>query len=204
MLAFSIVLFVSLFQPCLFLIIAFARLMVAKYPMESKFRSTKFIVRIIAVIILCLLGGTACYVFSLKIIGKRISNNLCSPFVDWSEFSSETQTCIFFTTITHAISFPIMIIFTHQLIKEIKESKANVNHKDKLARKMYLKLILIIFLKQVYWQVTNVIYLTAHFTKQFPRQVLFWMVAFVIPSHSLTDSVFFIHVNFLRRMETLK
>ena len=188
-LAFSILVFLSLFQPAVLLIIGLSRFMVAKYPILSKFKSTSFVLKIIVTTFVCLFIGSAFFVIISKMLGKSINNNLCLPSVDLARYSLVPLIYTCFIATAQNFVFLVVSILANWLVTLVKLSKKRVDDNQQITRKMFWKLISIIFLKAIYWQLINAVLFGMHFAKSFPLVMIFWTLAIVMPLHSMTDIV---------------
>ena len=87
-------------------ILSFARLMIVLYPFDSKFKSGKFVIKLLTFgLLMCLLfTGSFGILIQIKYLG--ISNNLCLPFMDPSH---TLWYCRVITTVLTILHFVTLI-----------------------------------------------------------------------------------------------
>ena len=112
----------NLCLPLLLWLLAFARLMVILYPIESKFRSRTFVLKQI-IFPLCILTLFSVGIALHSQTNGYINNKLCSPFIDPTQ--SQAKVLTFFVSVFHTIIIVSMSLIYLILFVKLKELQSN-------------------------------------------------------------------------------
>ena len=160
-------------QPFLLPLFSFARFMVVKYPIESKFKSTKFTLKTL------LMGISLITLFSI-VCGIIINHQggspdiLCLPFVDPKKTSRLIKVTISLVTsiqIFTIIAASVMYILMLTLIKKSENiTRSNIStHSTTIILR---QIIILLLLKIICWISSNTIYITAMIMDKYPPLII--------------------------------
>ena len=174
-------------EPFLLSMLLLARLMVVKYPIESKFKSTKFTSkRLLIGILLISSFSMVCGIIAAYQGGSP--DILCLPFVDPTKnnrlikvtISLATSVQIF--TISATISMHILMLTSIKKSENITRSNISTHYTTIILR----QIIILSLLKIICWISSNTIYLTAMFMDKYPPLMIYWTTVLIVPINAIT------------------
>ncbi len=181
--ALTISFFVSLFLPCLQFIIGFARLMVVKYPFDSEFKKTSFVLKTnFLIVITCISLTTATIVPFLRL--HSIPTALCILFVD------PTNSIVFLKVLTTMIASvqllcAFTILITHiSLVVEAQSSSVSSTSKKSVSNSMIAQLICLTASNFLCWVAPGIIFVVCSFAEQYSTELIVWIIVLAVPMNS--------------------
>ena len=185
----------NLCLPLLLWLLAFARLMVILYPIESKFRSRTFVLKQI-IFPLCTI-----ILFSVSIAlytqtNGYIYNKLCSPFIDPTQSLLQAKVLTFFVSVFHAIIIVSISLIYLLLFTKLKELQSNnIFYSTTRAysiRFSLLRSVLIAISNAACWIVSDTLLISFLFIPYHDMGILIRGKIFILPLTGIINSVIFL------------
>ncbi len=185
---------------------ALARLMVVKYPLESKFKDQTFVKQRLSFwLVASAFGSTllSALQWLLSFLNYGQLSVLCTPFYD------PTNTSAFLKVLTCTISiafFSSVVVFyicsgTLWTALEKYQQKVRRALTKATARKSILGQVSVLgFSNSLCWGTTSVICLMLALHKNYPVLMMFWTTVAVLPTNSIVKPSIFIVLSFKRRL----
>ena len=186
-LAFTSVLFFSFVVPYFLCLLSLARLMVVVFPLESKFKSFKFIVRYaltgvftIGIIVLIMVGHIA--------KNEHIPDSLCLPFLDPYDTVFEIQIFTGIVTIWQILVFIFITTVYSILVTALKKMEKNDFLETKrIDQHVIFKLVLVTILNIMGWIPSSVIFITLLKLPTYPITLPYWVTVAIVPLNSIIN-----------------
>ncbi len=191
----SLLLFHNIFYPALAVVSTRGRLMVVKYPLESKFKDVSFIKKVIGV----LTTSASAVVLGFSLIfwwtAGHVPSELCVPFVD------PTDTVVFVPVLSLLnLVFQCAVIITVTttyvlLVKNLKDHEETIQkttNRKKSHGPIICQIIIDITSKTLSWIPISVVFITALFLPEYPSQMLPWCFVTMATVSSVIDPVVFV------------
>ena len=160
----SVYLCYNLFQPFILILITLTRLMVIIYPMESKLKSTKVIMRIIV-------GGLSPIIaisvaFGITVHHQGSQGNSCSPFVDPSDMFWIIRVVTVVVTVVNILTIFSTAVLSIEMVKALQKSQNNMitTSISKIIKPVIKQMALFTLSQILCWIPSSIIFLTALFT----------------------------------------
>jgi leucine-rich repeat-containing G protein-coupled receptor 8 len=191
MIAFSVTHFFSIFLPFCLIYLSMSRLMIIKYPFDSKFKSTKFTVKcslalFMTICLLCISLNTVYLHFN------RIPTGLCLPFIDPTDSLWEIKVITIVIIWIQLFAIISIIVIHCLMIKELNESKKSLGKENNLNRGMMIQLFILTGSNIVCWLPSSIIYLSSIFLTKYPTEMLIWTTVTIMPFNSIINPVVFL------------
>ena len=180
----------NLCLPLLLWLLAFARLMVILYPMESKFRSRTFVLKQI-IFPLCIITLFSVGIALHSQTNGYINNKLCSPFIDPTQ--SQAKVLTFFVSVFHAIiivsmSFIYLILFIK--LKKLRSTNIfNSTTRAHSTRFGLLSSVLLAISNAACWIVSDTLRISFLFFPYHDMGILIWSKIFILPLTGIINPV---------------
>lgn len=119
---FSIMFLFIFCTPFIITFMTLARLMVVKYPFDSKFKSTKFVI----ICLICVMGTALAVTVSVIVpymVHHVIPNVLCMPFVDSRKSLIETSVLTVLSVVVQTAAVLTIMIKNILIVQAVKKSK---------------------------------------------------------------------------------
>ena len=193
----------SFLNPYLLCILSLARLMVIKYPLQSRFKSPSFVLKCI------LYGNTTLLAFCISIfISKQtIPTSLCSPFIHPSDSRIQINNISIFVAIIQFAAFLFICVVNYSLVKilldkdHITQIRSNKNEKS-----IALQLVFLTSSNLLSWFPSSIIFLSSWFLIKHPTKLLVWTTVAVMPTNCVVNPLVFLifntRIKFLCRRKT--
>ena len=174
---------------------SFMKLMVTKYPLDSRFKEITYVKK-------CLLSITFCSLFitsSLLLIGMLLkiefSISLCIPFADPSKSFFFFHILVLFNAVLHGVAIIFILFCNIKLIILVIKSKQkfSTTSGQRSTNGLILSLTIIICSTFVPWTTASVIYVSLSFTDKYPTIILYWVVVAVSSIPCVVNPSKFIH-----------
>ena len=191
-LAFMFILMFSLVMPYLLSLLSFARYMVVVYPMESKFRSARFVCNSV-----CAGAGFSLLITFLFVIYLKfkqiIPTYLCSPFIDPSNSIAEIKFVTIGVAVLQMLTFCFIIIIYFQLLRFVLKLKQEMLVESKLmSRGLVMQILLVTASNLAGWFPSSLIFLISLLKSKYPVDLLIWTTIAVMPINSIINPLIFI------------
>ena len=185
----------NLCLPLLLWLLAFARLMVILYPIESKFRSRTFVLKQI-IFPLCIITLFSVGIALHSQTNGYINNKLCSPFIDPTQSLLQPKVSTFFVSVFHTIIIVSMSLIYLILFVKLKELQSN-NIFNSTARAHstsfgLLRSVLIAISNAACWILSDTLLISFLFIPYHDMGILVWGNIFILPSTGIINPVIFL------------
>ena len=202
--AFTTILWFTVLTEFVLIFMSLTRLMITMYPLETKFKETKFIVKSLVFSILCSLLFSTCIALVFKIAEKYSTLSLCLPFID----PTHSQLIIkFITYVTTGTQFgaSITIVIMHiLLIIEVRKFQKEIKKCGKESNVALITQLLLVTLSNILcWFPAGCVYISAIFLSTYPIDLVIWTTVIGVPVNSFINPFIFI-VTTVRKMNYLK
>ncbi len=190
--AFAFLLISSFLLPVFLSLLSVARFMVVKYPMESKFKSGKFVSKLLLAIYLT---GTSLVISASVafIVLVEVQSTLCLPFVAQFGVSLAVQLVTLATFVWQLLALITIIMYSILLILVLKQSEKTAN-KSRVTPKLMLQIFTLNGVDIVSWVGAGVIFITALYLDSYPQKLTVWCTLTVLPLVAFVDPVIFVAV----------
>ncbi len=174
----------SIIIPCSLCVVSLARLMVVKFPVNSKFKSRYFLGKIVLGMYACSSGVSFLLTFVAYNLQKVLDSPYCSPFVDTHSLG-RTQICLLLISIYHIVScaFTLLlsIVFTaHFWTAEKEQTKWGFPSNKRSFSKV--KLFLPVFTNTLAWSQIDVVFFTQFYISAEVVDLLLVWTLVLVPS----------------------
>ena len=181
----SIFLSYHFYQPYIIIVITLIRLMVIIYPMESKLKSTKVIMRVI-------MGGLLPIVsmsitFGITVKHHCSQGNLCSPFVDPSDKFTIIRVVTFVISVINTLTMLSTVGISIKMVKSLQRSQNNMitTNISKIIQPVIKQMTLFTLSQILCWVPSSTIFLTALFTERYPLAMIHWTTVLIMPINTI-------------------
>ncbi len=137
-------------EPHIHLVVALSRFCVAKYPLQSKFKSCKFVMKSLATIdvVSCALAvGETCSVS----LGSVIPNSLCMPFIDPPKMLLQMYYLCSLVLLIHFYALVCIITLSAKMAAEVKSSGIQSGTMRTLGKRATFQLCWLILVNGLSW-----------------------------------------------------
>ena len=185
----------NLCLPLLFWLLAFARLMVILYPIESKFRSRTFVLKQI-IFPLCTIALFSVCIALYSQTNGYTNNKLCSPFIDPTKSLLQAKVLSFFAAVFHAIiivSMPLIYLLLYTKLKQLQKSNIfNSTVRAYSFRFGLLRSVLIAIPNVACWILSDTLFISFLFIPYRNTEILTWGKIFILPLTGIVNPIFFL------------
>ena len=193
----------SLLNPYLLCILSLARLMVIKYPPQSRFKSPSFVLKCI------LYGNTTLFALCISIfISKQtIPTSLCSPFIHPSDTRIQINNISMFVAIIQFAAFLFICVVNYSMVKALlyKDHFTPIRPNN-LEKNIVLQLVFLTSSNLLSWFPSSIIFLSSWFLIKHPTKLLVWTIVAVMPTNCIVNPFVFLifntRIKFLCRRKT--
>ena len=195
--AFTTILWFTISTQMLLLFISMSRLMIVIYPVNTKFKQTKFVKGTLASLFLVSFLLSVLISSTYKIKEKYIPTSLCLPFIDPTQDILMIKLITWFVVITQILTSLLMLAMHTSLVLKLRESKKCIKNLKYSYSKAVLivQLIAITLSNSLCWLPANVIYVTSMFLPRYPIDLIIWMTVIILPINSVINPFIFIIVS---------
>ena len=185
---FSINLNFNILSPMLSSFMSFSRLMVVIYPLNSKYKCKKFILKCCILMYVLTATLVTSYVIAFKHVYSSVPFRLCSPFIDpsHSNVMLRVTTCV--VVCLQFIVYFTNIVFNNKIILILKSSTVKKYNLSSLFTQFSIATVS----NTLCWIPSGIIFLFCMFTDEFSIVMVAWVVITMASVHSVTNSVLFI------------
>ena len=172
----------------LFGIFTLARLMVVVKPLDTEFKRTHYVVKMVAQVCLT----TLIVIFSLTLVLKftkgELGFSLCFPFVDPSNSILQVKLGVWFLFGTEVTSLVLLIVMHASLVDSLLKSQKIIgkskDSKDS-NRGLIFQLVAITTSTILCWAPSSIIYITAYFQSIYSIDLINWTIVLITPINSV-------------------
>ncbi len=182
----------SISVPLLMLFLSFARLMVVKYPFESKFKCAKFVTKcLISIVCVSFVSSVSITSLCRSLRGEHPSS-FCLPFVDFVTKFWETKVLTFLISTLKISVIVLLVISYSNLVREIEKSVVSCGREKSISGAVLVQLVCMVASNVVSWVPGSVIYAVCLFLPQYPVQLVAWNAILIESLCSVTNGVLFV------------
>ncbi len=192
--SFFLVLF-SIADPAFLLLLSIARYMIVKCPLDTQFKSVKFVFQWISFLgftsILLSAGLGVVFYFTIG----TMPTSLCIIFVDPTNVNTFSVITTIVIASAQLITSVTIIIVYSLLLKERNESKNRVGatgQSSQSNKSLIIQLLLITLSNIFCWMPTNIVYLISLFLPRYPSEMVVWTAVAVAPINAFVNPSVFI------------
>ena len=178
----------NILLPFLLSFLAVSRYMVIKYPFDSKFKSTKFIIKCLTALMTTIITLTVGYTIIFNTY-HSCTSSLCSPFIDPTDSLPHFKVFTIFVLIIQLVSIGCITYMYHRIPQLLKESKRATGGERSVNITMLIQFVLFSVNNVICWIPSSVIHLTCLILVQYPTDVLFWTTVVISPINSILNPV---------------
>ena len=202
--AFTTILWFTLLTEFVLIFMSLTRLMITMYPLDTKFKETKFIVKSLAFSMLCSLIFSTCIALVFKIAEEYSTLNLCLPFIDPTGSQLIIKLITYITTGTQFGTSITIVIMHILLIMEVINFQKEIEKCGKETNVALITQLLFVTLSNILcWFPAGCVYISATFLSTYPIDLVIWITVIGIPVNSIINPSIFI-ITTVRKMNYLK
>ena len=202
-LAFGILLYFTLINQLVLILLALSRLMIVINPLHSIFKSIRYAFgHAIAIYIMSSLL-IAVPLLSLMLKKEVVPTNLCLPFIDPTRSIFTIKVLVWSVICSQCFTSIAITIFHFILFKRLNENQDKLGRTTKNNISLLIQLIVVTFSNVLCWFPTNTIYIITMVLPVFSIDLIIWMTVFVVPLNSIINPFVFISTN-LRKILKVK
>ena len=189
--AFRILLWFTILTQFVLIFLSVSRLMLVVYPIDTKFKETKFVLKSVSLIYILSLFATF-FTLSFKVTHDILPISLCLPFIDPTNLFIMIKVITCIIILTQTVTSIIIATMHIILIYELKQSQKQII-KSKSDAALVVQLIIITASNFICWFPANGIYVAAMFLSIYPIDLIVWSTIVGLPINSiLNPSVFLV------------
>ncbi len=193
--AFFLLLYFSFAIQGTLILFSLARLMVVKYPIDTKFKILKFTTKWLLIVLLIVTCLTIPAPIILKFRVGKVPLGLCSPFVDPSNSSVLFPIVAWFVAISQLMSCTAIVVLHIMLIKELAVSQARLEKaksREDSNTSVFVQLTLISISNIVCWIPSSIIFTILTVLSVYPVDTVVWTTVVVMPLNSIANPIILI------------
>ena len=178
----------NILSPLLSSLMSFSRLMVVTYPIDSRFKKRKFVLKCCILVYGFSITLVTNYIITFTHMYPSVSFRLCSPFIDptHSNIMLRVATCA--VVCLHFVVYFFNTLFNSKIILKLKSLPGT-----KLKVTAVLKQLSILTVSTILcWIPSGIIFLICMFIDEFSITMVVWVVITMPSVHSVTNSILFI------------
>ena len=191
---FLFILIFCLTMPYYLSLLSLARLMVVKYPFESRFKSPVFVLRclVLGSISVISLAVTVLSTFKIRL---RMPTSLCSPFIDPSDSVFEIKFLTMLVALLHLVSFSFIATVYFFLFELLRVSEISEVIKKKTTKNVIFQFVIVTGSNLIGWFPSSIIFLSSLTSPKYSVGLLIWTTLCVLPINSVINPAVFILFN---------
>ncbi len=162
-------------------VLAFSRLRVVQSPIETAFKRSAFVVRILALSGALLLVTTLLVTACFAVLTHELPNNLCSAFIDPTNSYTSVRIIVGLTVFTEITVTIATNIFHVLLISELEKSKKKITSTAKSTSNASLKiqLLCLSLSNTLCWLFFSIFFTTLLFLAKYESKLTIWVLVFL-------------------------
>ena len=191
--AFTTVLIFTVLTEGLLILLSLSRLMVVIFPLNTRFKDTMFIVKLLIILILCSIFFSVLIALIFKSVNDFITIGICLPFLDPTDSELLVKLIIWFTVITQVTTSVVILIMHCLLLNQLRLSQNKIQKsKTENNLPLVIQLIMITVSNILCWFPTACVYITAMFSRTYPIDLVIWTTVLGLPINSILNPFIFI------------
>ncbi len=179
--------FHALLMPLVLAFLAVSRLMVVKQPFDSRFKSSKFVVKCLLVFLFSAAGISSLETTVLILLQRQLPSVMCSPFVDPSDSFATVKVNIWAILFIEIVAIGCMSFASIDLVNHLKESAETSGNKKTEETSTVLKLSVSVLMPLICWVPSSTIFLCCSFMQTYPPSLIQWTTVIVMPLNCLVN-----------------
>ncbi len=196
--SYSLITFFHLSSPINLSLLAVSRFGVAKAPFSSKFKSNKFVNKLLLTSTICILCIVA--PFDVWTVKKFRLNDLCFPLMLPNAGIPSTVSTFVLST-TQVCSFVSIVTVYTWLIKLISSQSFNINYNCQRVSLVKTQVTFLIISNFVSWILFNTLFLFAVLFHVNSKSLILWIITLLMPFNSVVNPVI-LNLPFLKKFGT--
>ncbi len=183
---------ISFLGPMMLTLMSLGRVMVVKYPFESKFKSTKHVVRYVVTLVLCgvLIPGSVSIIL-VSLFG--VASPLCLPFVNPTKSRLHTQVSSIVVLFWEVMCFLTILLLNVQLSLALKQSEEQAKRK-RLTWKVVAQMTTFTFANFISWICSGAVFIVTLFLERYPPELVLWVTITCVPLTALLNPIVFLTI----------
>ena len=169
--AFRILLWFTILTQFVLIFLSVSRLMLVVYPIDTKFKETKFVLKSVSLIYILSLFATFLLTLSFKVTHEILPISLCLPFIDPTNLFIMIKVITCIIILTQTVTSIIIATMHIILIYELKQYQKQII-KSKSDAALVVQLIIITESNFICWFPANGIYVAAMFLSIYPIDLI--------------------------------
>lgn len=185
----------NIMSPSFLYFLAFSRLMVVLYPMDTEFKDTKFVFRWLLTILAASNFVAITFTITSWYLTLNIPMSLCSPFIDLTNDITIIKVITFLTAIMQVTAAICILIVYSILIVSLKKSQETLQQsmsKKQSNLSLVVQIIIVTSSNILSWIPCGIIYVMVMFMEKYPIDMLIWITIGVAPINSVVNPIVFI------------
>ena len=200
--SFGIILWFSIITHLSLFTLAFSRLMLVVFPMDTKFKDAAFVKNLCLSIFVGSFTFSLCVMFCLKLFQNfEIQTDLCLPFVDPTHSTPVAMILTLAVTSSQCFISVAIIVIHIVLVHKVNQSEKNVSKSssgDESKTFLRFQLIAVTLSSILCWFSTNGVFTAILFLPRFSIKLVVWTTIMGLPLNSLVNPSIFV-LNFIRK-----
>ncbi len=197
--SFFVVLNFSLISPVVMCFLSLSRYKIVDRPVDTKFKNKNFVLKSLSAIF----SGTASFSISptiaTKLLNRKLSTSLCSPFVDPTNSIFLVRPITFFVIIFQLTACIFIIGTNTKLFEKLRNTQKQLQKSKsrKLSNlPLALQLVVVTSSNVVCWIPSGVIFLVTLLKDNYSVEMLVWTTVAVTPLNSVINPLVFVVTSF--------
>ena len=193
--------FLSILGP---IFLSVSRLMVALYPIDLKFKRSKFSMRFILSSYIMSFVITLFFTTVVKLRNGLLPTNMCIPFVDPTKVIIIHKVFTWVLAASHCVTSTVILLVNITLVRNLKKSQAHMRKSNPKNSKANLIIQLVIlttsnFLCSI---PADTIFILTMFFPKYPLNLIKWTIVGIVPINSIVYPVVFSTVCIRKTMKS--
>ncbi len=203
--AFCFILFFTLLSQFFLLFLSLSRMMVVVYPMDTRFKRTKFVIRS-----LCAFTSTSLLVcvpitVTVKLTLGYLPTPVCSPFFDPANNAAIFPLLIWSVSISQLVSAAAIVVFHVLLVQNLHKSQRKLRKSNSQDTKssLVVQLVVITISNISCWFSANTVYILTMFVGKYPTELILWTTVSSLPFNSVLIPAVFVGTSIRKYVTTV-
>lgn len=192
--AYGFVLWFTLLTQLLLFFLSLSRLMVVIYPVDTRFKRTKFTIKTLFLMYISSFLMSAGITLIMKFSYAQLPLSLCSPFIDPTNSIIMTDIVTWIVVMGQIITSFAILVAHVVLVYKMRESAKRVQKSktgDDSDIPLVIQLVIITTSNILCWFPANGIYILAMFLTRYPTDLVIWTTVGSLPINSLINPTVF-------------
>ena len=185
--AFTVILWFSLFSQTLVLFLGVSRLMVVMFPMKMRFRNTQLVTKWLFFLSLIYFSVSVFITSLLALTGEFLPLKFCFPFIDPTHSIIVITTLVYLIAVSHFLVSISILMMNLLLYINLKKSQ-KITHKKQTNKSNAFLIMQLAFLMTsnfLCWSSQDIIYITLMYLPKFSFNLILWTIGTIMPINSI-------------------